>query len=86
MAKIPLLSQGWNVFKLWREVCHKRNHLRDFLKLSDHMLEDLGTSRVIAERELKRSLRTAEARRAHMPQEYPPVKKVGIRTNVPPAS
>ncbi len=51
MTLTPLMNKISNQLKIWREVSRQRNELA---KLSDHLLKDIGLSRVDVEREAAR--------------------------------
>lgn len=51
MLTTSLLTRAWCHVKTWNAVSRQR---RELLKLSDHMLKDLGLSRADAERESRR--------------------------------
>ncbi len=51
MLLISFLNNAWSQVKHWREVSAQRHQLKD---VSDHILKDIGFSRVDAEREASR--------------------------------
>jgi len=60
MLLISLVNKAWSQVHHWREVSTQRRQLNN---MSDHLLKDIGLSRVDAEREAKRPFWDVDADR-----------------------